>query len=373
MLNTRGLTRLGMLAVGLGIGAAVAHSPVASADSSTDWLSSIDTLLAGVLPAQSTSALDFQISINGTDLLPVADNSATATSGTGDIAIAFGDGASATADGGTGDYALADGTYALANAGSLTGTDDNYDSAIDIGTNADPTSYPGAPDGAYAGGGSLIGGTDSGASSNDTAIDIGNNGTDSETGFPGDGGNSGAFAGDGGLVGGQGAGSGDTAVDIGNNLGFGDGPAAVDGNDNYASDSGNTDGTNEGAFAAFGDNNSAIADTSYTIDENGVLAGDGNGNYAYVDGLTDSSGSAVGTSDIAYVLDPFGTTASSAISGYDGTTSGNYDLAAVLLTDGQALATNGNYVYDILSLFGNEGPATAASGGGFLAELLSLF
>jgi hypothetical protein len=373
MANTRGLARVGMLAVGLGVGAVVAHSPVASADSSTDWLSSIDTLLGGILPGQAASPLEFQISISGFDLLPKTDNLATATSGNGDIAIAYGDGANATATGGVGNYALADGNYALASAGSLTGTNDNLDSAIDIGNNPDPSTLVGDPDGAYAGAGSLIGGTDSsdGISSDDTAIDIGNNGVGSEG--PGDGGNSGAFAGDGALVGGHGASSGDTAIDIGNNLGIGDGPTAVDGNDNYASDLGNTNGVDEGAFAAFGENNTAIADNSYTIDGNGVLAGDGNGNYAFVDGPTDTSGSAVGTSDIAYVLDPFGKEVSSAISGYDGTTSGNYDLAAVLLTDGQALATNGNFVYDIVTALGNDGPATAASGGGLLAELLSLF
>jgi hypothetical protein len=34
MVNTRGFARLGMLAVGLGIGAMWAHTPVAAADSS---------------------------------------------------------------------------------------------------------------------------------------------------------------------------------------------------------------------------------------------------------------------------------------------------------------------------------------------------
>ena len=41
-----------------------------------------------------------------------------ATSGTGDLAIAYGADSSATAEGGTGDYALADGTDALAKAGT---------------------------------------------------------------------------------------------------------------------------------------------------------------------------------------------------------------------------------------------------------------
>jgi hypothetical protein len=64
MASARGITRLGVLAVGLGVGAVIAFAPgIASAD-------------------------DFQISIHGYDLLPTTGNPATATSGTGDIAIA---------------------------------------------------------------------------------------------------------------------------------------------------------------------------------------------------------------------------------------------------------------------------------------------
>src|ERR1700722_17337889 len=93
MVNSRGVARLGMLAVGLGIGAAVASTPgVARAD-------------------------DFQISIDGMDLFSTVGNTATAFSGSGDIAIAFGDGASASAVGGTGDFALAAGSDAEAGAG----------------------------------------------------------------------------------------------------------------------------------------------------------------------------------------------------------------------------------------------------------------
>src|SRR5271156_4294803 len=205
MVNVRGLGRLGMLAVGLGVGAAWAHMPVASADASSDWLSSADSFFSGASPAASPA--DFQISFNGMDLFSTVGNEATATTVAGQfgLAIAFGDGASATAEGGTGDYALASGNDALANAGSLTSgaTNFNFDSAVDIGNNTTDAGTTGAPDGAYAGGGSLIGGTDSGTagSSHDSAIDIGNNGPDTETGFPGDGGNSGSFAGDSQLIG----------------------------------------------------------------------------------------------------------------------------------------------------------------------------
>jgi hypothetical protein len=48
MVNARGIAGLGMLVVGLGIGAAVASMPaIASADSS-DWLSSFDNLTSGL-------------------------------------------------------------------------------------------------------------------------------------------------------------------------------------------------------------------------------------------------------------------------------------------------------------------------------------
>lgn len=364
MVNSRGMARLGVLAVGLGIGAAWAHTSVASADSSTDWLSSIDSLLTGgALPAPAATS-DFQISFNGTDLFPTAGNEATATTVAGQfgLAIAFGNGASATAEGGTGDYALADGTNALANAGSLTpgATGNNFDFAEDIGNNTAGGS--GAPDGAYAGAGSLIGAPDStGTDSNNIAIDFGNNGPDGTVG-----GNTGAFAGDGELVGLSGAGNGDTAFDSGNNLGFGDGPAAVDGNSNYASEFGNTTGTNEGAFAAVGNNNTAIADNNYTDSGAGVFAGAGNDNSAFADGPANSSADAggfstalgnatdeLGNGNISYVFDPFGSTADSAISGSTQTVAGSNDLAEVLLTHGNAVADGGNFLYDIITLFGN--------------------
>src|SRR5271169_3880785 len=138
-----------MLAVGLGVGAAWAHMPVASADASSDWLSSADSLFSGASPAASPA--DFQISFNGMDLFSTVGNEATATTVAGQfgLAIAFGDGASATAEGGTGDYALASGTDALAKAGDTTSgaTGSSYDSAIDIGNNPVAGSTVGAPDG----------------------------------------------------------------------------------------------------------------------------------------------------------------------------------------------------------------------------------
>jgi hypothetical protein len=385
-MNARGLGRLGMLAVGLGIGAAVAAvgcpPGIASADTSTDWLSSIDGLLTGGSPAAS-SPLDYQISFNGQDLFPTMGNEATATTVAGQygLAIAYGDGAKAIAEGGTGDYALASGTNAFAGAGSLTGTGNNYDTAVDIGNNADPDTLTGPPDGAYAGGGSLIvGNLDSGTNSHDTAIDIGNNGTGNE--FP-SGGQSGAFAGDSNLLSlTGGAGNGDTAYTFGNINGFNDGSFAGGGNNDYASMSGSETGNGDITLAAFGDNNSAIANTNYTADDGGVHADFGNGNYAYVYGPDNSTASAGGEGlangnhDLSYVLDPFsGTTgpADSAISGSLVNASGSNDLAAVLLTHGDAAAQGANDVYDIISLFGNEtGTAAATSGSSFLTELLGL-
>jgi hypothetical protein len=367
-----------MLAVGLGVGAAMAHSPVASADTSGDAAATVDGLLSGASPAAGTP-INLDISFDGYTIYDGGGSAVAETGAQGnglyDFAIAYGADSTAIAEGGTGNYAMADGTDALAKAGSTAAgsTDSSYDSAVDIGNNADPSTYPGAPDGAYAGGGSLIGATDSGTagSSHDTAYDIGNNGVDpSEAGtFPGDGGNTGAFAGDGELVGLSGAGNGDTAYNSGNDLGFGDGPAAVDGNNNYASDSGNLTGTNEGAFAAIGNNNNAIADTSYTDNGDGVFSGAGNGNYAYVYGPDNSTADAggystaigdpsteLGNSNVSYVWDPFASAtseASSAISGSTDTVAGSNDLAEVLATQGNAVADGGNLLYDIITLFGH--------------------
>jgi hypothetical protein len=110
MTNMRRIARLGILAMGLGVGAAVASTPgMASADS-----------------------LDFQISVDGYDLFPTTGNLATATTeagSLGNIAIAFGDGATASTGDGTGQFSFADGSDALAATGG------NNDTAIDIGNN----------------------------------------------------------------------------------------------------------------------------------------------------------------------------------------------------------------------------------------------
>jgi hypothetical protein len=314
MVNTRGLSRLGVLAVGLGVGAAVASSPgIASADSSTDWLSSIDNLLGGLsVPAETpSSGLDIQISIDGTDLFSTTDNTATASSGTGDIAIAIGDGATANASGGSGDFAFADGTDALAGAGGA----GSYPGVSGTGNGDVAGGYPGYETG-----------------SNDTAIDIGNNNGYSD-GPAASGGNF------------------DTDIDVGNNTGTGlGGGAGFSGNH----DTSTVIGDNGSAFAGFsGDNDSAtVFDPTASASSPGssAYAEDGNGNIAYVlgdDNLTRAGGidgDLLGNNDIAAV---FGT-GSEAISGAGNSFPGDFDLAAAFGDMLHASATNASNLIDIL-------------------------
>ena len=141
MLGARGIGRIGTLAVGLGIGATWAHMPIASADTPSDAASTVDGLLSGVSPAAAPAASDFQISIDGMDLFPTAGNTATATSGMDDIAIAIGNGSTAEAGAGSAfgqdlspgqfDFAVANGTDSFASAGL-----GNFDSAFADGTSS---------------------------------------------------------------------------------------------------------------------------------------------------------------------------------------------------------------------------------------------
>jgi hypothetical protein len=127
------------MAVGAALAAALAATPgVASADSPTDPFSWIGGMDLGDLsvPAQ-TSALDMQVSIDGFDLFPTAGNTATASSGPFDLAIAIGNGAQSSAGAppvgtlGIFDVAFADG----ASSGALSQAGD-FDSAIVIGANS---------------------------------------------------------------------------------------------------------------------------------------------------------------------------------------------------------------------------------------------
>ncbi len=123
MRHAKAIGRLGGLAIGLGIGAALAGTAgVASAD-----------------PLPPFDPNDFAISIDGFTLFQTG--SATATSGMGDIAIADGAHSVANATGGFGDFASADGAHADAFAGDPTAnaTGSNFDFADVVGNGSDAT------------------------------------------------------------------------------------------------------------------------------------------------------------------------------------------------------------------------------------------
>lgn len=128
------MARLGILAVGIGIGGAVASMPgIAAADSSSDWLSLVDGFLSGgaLSAADTTPALNLAISFDGTTLFQ--EGTAYAYSGSGgDIAIANGAGTTAYAFG-TDNYASVDGTDSTAIAGGTS-------SAV-AGSSADNTAF----------------------------------------------------------------------------------------------------------------------------------------------------------------------------------------------------------------------------------------
>jgi hypothetical protein len=129
MKNALGIGRLGMLAVGLGIGAAVAATP-------------------GIASATS----DFDISIDGIDLFN-GGGSATAESGMGDVAIAFGPNSNAISEGGLGDFASAfstgsSGAIAIAGSQAVGANGNDFDYASAVGNNANAMAgYPFAADG----------------------------------------------------------------------------------------------------------------------------------------------------------------------------------------------------------------------------------
>jgi hypothetical protein len=247
------MARLGVPAVGLGFGAAWAQWPVVSADSSGDWLSSIDGLLSGASPASATPT-DLNISFDGYTIYNGGGN-AFAVTNTGDYSLAIDYGDNAEAYGfGTGSPAFADGGDAYACTGGGTG-----DVAEAVGTNASASAGGDVPD--------------TGANY-DTAIDLGNN--------PEGGAGDGAFAGNSDLAGGFDGGTGahDTAIDLGNNTGQSDGSQALDGDGNYTSESGSATGDYQYAYAGQGDDNTAVGVT----DNAPVGAFDSDNNHAYDDG-----------------------------------------------------------------------------------------
>lgn len=117
MSTTRRMGRLGMLAVGLGIGVTLA-----------------------VTPGTASATTDIDISIDGMDVFN-GGGTATATSGMGDFAIAIGPNSDAVADGGFGDVATAfstgdSGVAALAGTEIPTDTGNNFDFASAFGNGA---------------------------------------------------------------------------------------------------------------------------------------------------------------------------------------------------------------------------------------------
>jgi hypothetical protein len=127
MRHAKAIGQLGGLAIGLGIGAALATTAgVASAD-----------------PLPPFDPNDFAISIDGFTLFQTG--SATATSGIGDFAIADGANSLAKAEGGFGDFASAEGAHAVAFAGDTT-PGSNFDFASVVGNNSDATSRFGSFD-----------------------------------------------------------------------------------------------------------------------------------------------------------------------------------------------------------------------------------
>lgn len=308
MVNARRLGQLGMLAVGVGIGSAMAATPgIASADNS-QVVSSIDPsgLFAAADPAQS---LDFQISIDGMDLFPTVGNSAIAFSGTGDMAIAFGPGAQAFAEGGYGDYATADGTDAFAEAGYGGETGNNFDYASASGTDADAQAGndPHSEFSDALTGNSFDSAT---ASGNDASAYAGFNGSYDSASASGNVAN--ALAGD--------NGNGDFASVIGGNT------------DAEAGESATTVPANDDTAIVLG--NLITAQTGLTQ----AIAGGGFSGPAY-SVLGDG-----GSNDTAFTADPFGTVGSDAVSGLGN----NFDLAGAFGDDYVANAFATSNLIDIL-------------------------
>lgn len=114
-MQARSIYRVAGLAVGLGIGAAgAATSWTAYADDGSP--PSDPSIAADItfLAPNPAAASDMAVSVDGFTLFQ--QGTATATSGTGDIAIAFGAGSDANATGGFGDIAFANGTDSAATA-----------------------------------------------------------------------------------------------------------------------------------------------------------------------------------------------------------------------------------------------------------------
>jgi hypothetical protein len=344
MRHPANIGRLSILAAELGIGAALACTPaVASADTSTQLtpteLAEIDQVLRWLF---DPTGADMQVSINGMDLFPTEGNTAIATSGNLDIAIAVGNGANAIASGnnlfgislGSGifDVSFANGTNSTADAAVVgpanfdfvfasgdnsvanAGLGANYDIASAVGTGSHAQVGVGASfDTASANGTNSY--ADVGVGNNDLALA---NGTDSS-----------ATAG---------VGDSDLAA------AFGGGNAAAN-----------------GFFTtAFANGTNTVANADGILDSAGVSGTDAEAQA--VNGLGDSAsvfntGSAfdqafAGGTSPSFPGDSFDTavvigTGSTAFAGSDLTEPGQFDLAAAFGDMLNAIATGSNFVIDI--------------------------
>ena len=332
--------RLGMLAVGMSIGAALASTPqVASADSSTDPFSWLDQLVSGLsLPAQTTSALDYQVSINGMDLFSTVDNTATANSGTGDIAIAIGNGASADTSGGFLNFGFADGTNTFAD--TPVGAD--LDFAVAGGTGSSANIGLGADlDFALADGAGSSANVGLGANLDDaTALGTGSAaivgvGSSLNSAFA-DGTGSDAIAG---------AGNGDFATAIGT----GSTAVTVLGNGDLATASGGGAATAGGFLAnafASGAGSTAtatgVSDSATAFGGNADAQASGIGDIASIFNTGSALDQATAITGDNLLAEVFGT-GSTAVAGV-----GNWDLAGAFGDMLDANATGGNFLLDIL-------------------------
>ncbi len=138
----------------------------------------------------------------------------------------------------------------------------------------------------------------------------------------------------------------------GNILGQGDGPAAVAGNNNFASESGNENGINEGSFRGLRQQQPQRSPTPTTPTAATVSRRtDGNGNYAYVYGPDNSTASAGGentttwpaTTTLPTSTDPYGNVGRGGLRRQLAARApgGSSDIAEVLYAHGDASATGG--------------------------------
>jgi hypothetical protein len=261
--------RLGMLAVGLGIGATVAS-----------------------MPGTASATTDIDISIDGMDVFN-GGGTASATSGLGDMAIAFGPNSSATAEGGFGDFASAfstgsGGASAIAGDNAVGATGNNFDYASAVG--------------------------------NDSVADAGDNQM-----FPDTTGSSFDFAS---AFGGNGLGAGSFA------------DAGFNGSGDYAS----AVGDKVSSVAGVSFNAAVPANFDWTSAWSNLFTPASDFTNAFA-GSSDSG--LAGSNDLAFVIDPFGTIGSDATAGLGG----NFDLAGVFGDHLTAMSTLSDFLSHIAPFF----------------------